>query len=132
MSKCAVVMCEMVITAAREHSSVQRAAASTAERIKDYIDSGLSYNVTLDDIAQHFYLNKSYIISIFSEKYSYTPKQYIIQRKMQAACSMLEENLYSISEIADLLDFSSSQHFSSSFKKNVGVSPDEYRKGKKK
>ena len=79
MSKCAVVMCEMVITAAAEHSRVQRAAVSTAERIKDYIDSGLSYNVTLDDIAQHFYLNKSYIISIFSEKYGYTPKQYILQ-----------------------------------------------------
>ena len=131
MSKCAVTMCEMVITAAAEHSRVQRAAISTAERIKDYIDSGLSYNVTLDDIAQHFYLNKSYIISIFSEKYGYTPKQYILQRKMQAACSMLEENMYSISEIADLLDFSSSQHFSSSFKKKLGVSPDEYRRGKK-
>lgn len=130
MTECAKVMCEMIITAATEYRKVQRATVSTAERIKDYIDSGLSYNVTLDDIAQHFYLNKSYIISIFSEKYGYTPKQYILQRKMQAACSMLEENLYSIAEIADILDFSSSQHFSSSFKKKIGISPDEYRKAK--
>lgn len=132
MTECSKVMCEMIITAANEHRRVQRAAVSTAERIKDYIDSGLSYNVTLDDIAQHFYLNKSYIISIFSDKYGYTPKQYILQRKMQAACSMLEENMYSISEIADLLDFSSSQHFSSSFKKKLGISPDEYRRSKMK
>lgn len=130
MNECAKLMCDMVITVANEHRKVQRATVSTAERIKDYIDSGLSYNVTLDDIAQHFYLNKSYIISIFSEKYGYTPKQYILQRKMQAACSMLEDNLYSISEIADLLDFSSSQHFSSSFKKKLGLSPDEYRRSK--
>ncbi len=130
MTECSKVMCELVITAATEHRRVQCSAVSTAERIKDYIDSGLSYNVTLDDIAQHFYLNKSYIISIFSEKYGYTPKQYILQRKMQAACSMLEENMYSISEIADILDFSSSQHFSSSFKKKIGVSPDEYRRNK--
>lgn len=131
MTECAKVMCEMIITAATEHRKVQRATVSTAERIKDYIDSGLSYNITLDDIAQHFYLNKSYIISIFSEKYGYTPKQYILQRKMQAACSMLEENLYSIAEIADVLNFSSSQHFSSSFKKKLGISPDEYRRQKK-
>ncbi|MBE6679761.1 MAG: AraC family transcriptional regulator [Ruminococcaceae bacterium] len=131
MTECAKVMCEMIITAATEYRKVQRATVSTAERIKDYIDSGLSYNVTLDDIAQHFYLNKSYIISIFSEKYGYTPKQYILQRKMQAACSMLEENLYSIAEIADVLNFSSSQHFSSSFKKKMGISPDEYRHSKK-
>ena len=67
-----------------------------------------------------------------SSKYGYTPKQYILQRKMQVACSLLEENLYSISEIADLLDFSSSQHFSSSFKKKLGISPDEYRRSKLK
>ena len=132
MTECAKIMCEMLITAATEHRKVQRATVSTAERIKDYIDSGLSYNVTLDDIAQHFYLNKSYIISIFSEEYGYTPKQYILQRKMQAACTMLEDNMYSIAEIADVLNFSSSQHFSSSFKKKLGVSPDEYRRRKGK
>ncbi|MBQ4151144.1 MAG: helix-turn-helix transcriptional regulator [Clostridia bacterium] len=130
MTECAKIMCELIITAATEHRKVQRATVSTAERIKDYIDSGLSYNVTLDDIAQRFYLNKSYIISIFSDKYGYTPKQYILQRKMQSACTMLEDNLYSIAEIADVLNFSSSQHFSSSFKKKIGISPDEYRKQK--
>lgn len=130
MTECEKTMCDMIITMAKEHRNVQRGTISTAERIKDFIDSGLSYNVTLDDIAQHFYLNKSYIISIFSEKYGYTPKQYILQRKMQAACSMLEENHYNIAEIADMLDFSSSQHFSSSFKKKIGISPDEYRRSK--
>lgn len=132
MTECAKVMCDLIITAATEHRMVQRATVSTAERIKDYIDSGLAYNVSLDDIAQHFYLNKSYIISIFSAKYGFTPKQYILERKMQAARTMLEENLYGISEIADMLNFSSSQHFSSFFKKKMGVSPDEYRRQKKK
>lgn len=132
MTECAKVMCDLIITAATEHHKVQRATVSTAERIKDYIDSGLAYNVSLDDIAQHFYLNKSYIISIFSAKYGYTPKQYILDRKMQAARTMLEENMYGVSEIADILNFSSSQHFSSAFKKKVGVSPDEYRHKKNK
>ena len=132
MTECAKVMCDLIITAATEHRKVQQATVSTAEKIKDYIDSGLAYNVSLDDIAQHFYLNKSYIISIFSTKYGFTPKQYILERKMQAARTMLEENLYSVSEIADILNFSSSQHFSSAFKKKVGVSPDEYRRQKNK
>ena len=132
MTDCAKPMCDLLITAATEYRRVQRATVSTAEKIKDYIDSGLSYNVTLDDISQHFYLNKSYIISIFSEKYGFTPKQYILQRKMQAACSMLEDDLYSIAEIVDVLNFSSSQHFSTSFKKKLGISPDEYRRKKTK
>ncbi len=132
MTECAKIMCNIIITAATEYHKVQQTTVSTAEKIKDYIDSGLAYNVSLDDIAQHFYLNKSYIISIFSAKYGFTPKQYILDRKMQAARTMLEKNRHSVSEIADILNFSSSQHFSSSFKKKVGVSPDEYRRKKHK
>lgn len=132
MTDCAKLVCDLVITAATEYRRVQRSTVSTVERIKDYIDSGLSYNVSLDDIAQHFFLNKSYIISIFSEKYGYTPKQYILQRKMAAARTMLEENMYSIAEISDILNFSSSQHFSSLFKKKEGISPDEYRRNNAK
>ena len=128
MTECARVMCDLLITAATEYRKVQRSGVGTAERIKDFIDSRLAHNVSLDDIVQHFYLNKSYIISIFSAKYGYTPKQYILDRKMQAACTMLAEDTYSIFEIADMLNFSSSQHFSSAFKKKIGVSPDAYRR----
>lgn len=47
---------------------------------------------------------------------------------MQAARTMLEENIYSFAEISDILRFFSSQHFSSLFKKREGVSPDAYRR----
>ena len=126
------ILCQMLLTAGDELHRHQRAEVSTAERIKDFIDSGLSYDMTLDDIVRHFYLNKSYIISIFSGKYGYTPKQYILDRKMQAARTMLEEDYDTIAEIADTLHFSSSQHFSASFKKSTGVSPDAYRKAFRK
>ena len=126
------ILCQMLLTARDELYRHPRAEVSTAERIKDFIDSGLSYDMTLDDIVRHFYLNKSYIISIFSGKYGYTPKQYILDRKMQAARTMLEEDYDTIAEIADTLHFSSSQHFSASFKKSTGVSPDAYRKAFRK
>ena len=122
------ILCQMLLTARDELYRHQRAAVSTAERIKDFIDSGLGYDMSLDDIVRHFYLNKSYIISIFGAKYGCTPKQYILDRKIQAARTLLEEDCDTIAEIADTLHFSSSQHFSASFKKNVGVSPDAYRK----
>lgn len=126
------ILCQMLLTARDELYRHQRAEVSTAERIKDFIDSGLSYDMTLDDIVRHFYLNKSYIISIFSGKYGYTPKQYILDRKMQAARTMLKEDYDTIAEIADTLHFSSSQHFSASFKKSTDVSPDAYRKAFRK
>lgn len=130
MNACAKELCGMILTASAEHKKAKKASYSIAEQIKDYIDSDLSFTISLDDIANRFFLNRSYIISIFSAKYGYTPKQYIIEKKMQSACSMLEENLYSIADIADILNFSSSQHFSAAFKKKYGMTPAEYRREK--
>ena len=128
VSACAKIMCELLLTVREEMHSRQKSKTDTAEQIKAFIDSGLCYNVSLDDIVRHFYLNKSYIISIFGKKYGTTPKRYILERKMQAARTMLEEDEDSIAEIADRLHFSSSQHFSLAFKRSVGVSPEAYRK----
>lgn len=130
MLACQKTVSELLLEVRREYRAQLGQTVGTAEKIKDYIDSGISYNISLEDIAQHFYLNKSYIISIFSAKYGYTPKQYIIDRKLRAARTMLEGDIYAISDISDVLGFSSSQHFSSAFKKKIGISPDAYRKAK--
>jgi AraC-like DNA-binding protein len=41
---------------------------------------------------------------------------------------LLKEGKYTISEIADMTGFSTLSHFSTSFKKQFGVSPSEYSK----
>lgn len=59
-----------------------------------------------------------------------TPNDYILQIKMNKAMIMLQESDYTtIAEVAYKLGFSNPAYFSKCFKKQVGVTPQQYRKG---
>ena len=99
---------------------------STADKIKDYIDSLVIPNINLDDISRIFSLDKGYIIHRFTHKYGISPYKYINQRRIEAAKIMLTENTMKISEISSALGYGGTQHFSSSFKNATGKTPKEF------
>ena len=47
--------------------------------------------------------------------------------KLNRAAELIREGKYTMSEIADLTGFSTPSHFSTSFKKQFGVAPSEYK-----
>ncbi len=55
-----------------------------------------------------------------------SPSTFFKKYKLNRAAQLLLEHKYNISEIADMTGFSTLSHFSTSFKKNFGVSPSEY------
>ena len=56
------------------------------------------------------------------------PSVFFKKYKLNRATQLLKERKYNISEIADMTGFSTLSHFSTSFKKQFGVSPSEYVK----
>ena len=56
------------------------------------------------------------------------PSVFFKRYKLNRAAQLLKERNYNISEIADMTGFSTLSHFSTSFKKQFGVSPSEYMK----
>lgn len=56
-----------------------------------------------------------------------TPAVFFRSYKLNRAAELIKEGKYNISEVADLTGFSSLSHFSTSFKKQFGVSPSEYK-----
>ncbi len=98
-------------------------------QIKSIIDNSGNFDITLDHIEKKLYLSKSYIIHLFSKEFGTTPKQYIMQKRIGAAKILLRGSRSELSEISEQLGFSSVQHFSSSFKKYTGQTPDSFRKG---
>ena len=57
-----------------------------------------------------------------------SPKSYLLNIKLQKSKELIRENQYTISEIADMLGFSSIHYFSRLFKKYFDLSPSEYAK----
>lgn len=103
---------------------------SLDERIRAYIDSNIYSDLSLDIMAEHFGITKMHIIRVFKRKFGITPMQYLIDKKISIAKSLLCGTVMPIKEIASLLRYSNTQHFSSSFKNATGVTPNKYRQAK--
>ncbi len=66
----------------------------------------------------------------FKARIGVSPWQYRIRRKLDAASAMLQDRHRTITEISEILGYSSVYEFSAHFKRHIGVSPLFYRRGR--
>ncbi|MGN1030624.1 MAG: helix-turn-helix domain-containing protein, partial [Butyricicoccaceae bacterium] len=64
---------------------------------------------------------------IFKAATGLSPMKYVAQRRIGEAQNLLMNTNISIGEIGERLGFSDSCHFSSTFKRYIGVTPTQYR-----
>ncbi len=98
-----------------------------AQKIKHYIETNIDSDISVTSIAKQFYLSETHVIRIFREKFGITPKQYILKSKINASKLLLLDTSLQIKEIAMTYHFADSYHFSHTFKRFTGVSPEKYR-----
>ena len=84
--------------------------------------------LTVDNIAKHVGLNRSYFSTLFKKQCNATPLEYLISTRIKEGCKLLKETAYPISEIATMVGFESAVNFYIRFKQKVGITPKEYRK----
>ena len=92
--------------------------------MENYAAHGLSNK----DYAKMCILSESRFSHIFKEMIGTTPKKFVEQKRISAAKEMLSSSKLTIFEIASSVGYEDPYHFSRVFKKNVGVSPQTYRK----
>lgn len=97
-------------------------------KVKRYFDSNYADNISLDNLAQITHMNKYYLIHAFTKYTGMSPINYLNNKRIEESKSLLATTDYSISDIASIIGFSSQSYFSQAFKKNLGISPNEYRK----
>ena len=95
--------------------------------ITDYINNHYKEALTLKEISDAVYMSKSYLSTLFKQESGLSPIQYMMQRRIGEAQSLLIETLIPVTEIGYSLGFSSDPYFSKMFKKYVGITPSEYR-----
>lgn len=118
------LLIELVFSASH---TIESKPEITAYKIKSYIESNIDSDISVSTIAKQFYLSETHVIRIFKEKYGVTPKQYILKCKIDASKLLLLDTSLQIKEIAMTYHFSDSYHFSHTFKRFMGVSPEKYR-----
>ena len=68
-------------------------------------------------------------IRSFKKAHGLTPHQYIVERRLQAARSLIASGQCGVTEAAFDCGFSTASHFSATFRKRWGISPSELKPG---
>ncbi|MGN1094461.1 MAG: AraC family transcriptional regulator [Candidatus Neoclostridium sp.] len=98
-------------------------AQMLSARISGYIDSHILSLRDLGELAEKLNYNYSYLSDVFKKTTSKTPGEYLREKKMEAAKTLVLENVKKIGEIAEILNYSSAFAFSKAFKNHFGISP---------
>lgn len=91
-----------------------------------YIHQHLYEPCSLRDVATAIKLNPSYLSALFKSEIGMPLTHYVRDKKIEEAKSMLQYDGYSISEVADMLGFSSVSYFSKVFRSLNSCSPQEF------
>lgn len=98
------------------------------ELIVDYIDNHYKDpDISLGKVADVFSYTEKYVSHIFKKNMNTGFSAYLNKLRIQYALELMENTRMSVSEIAGLCGFSDALYFSKVFKKNIGMSPSDYR-----
>ncbi len=98
-----------------------------------YIKEHYRQKLSLESIANHVYLSKSYLSKIFKEETGMSITNYINQVRVEKSKLFLTDRSYSLVDIANAVGFDDQSYYTKVFKSITGVSPGKYREahGKK-
>jgi AraC-like DNA-binding protein len=100
--------------------------ATVAKRIFDeqYYDVSISVSSVADAVG----VSDSYLRRTFNRVFGVSPGEYLVQTRIRNAKNLLELELFSITQIAELCGFNSVGYFIQCFRQITGYSPGRYRK----
>ena len=96
--------------------------------ILTYMNTRIAEPITIEEICHEFFISRSSLQALFKTHLNTSPKNYLLNIKLQKSKELIRENQYTISEIAYMLGFSSIHYFSRLFKKYFNTTPSSYVK----
>jgi two-component system response regulator YesN len=97
------------------------------EQAKRYIVEHITEELSLEDVAEKFYLSQYYFSRIFKAKTGENLIDFIIAQKMEKAKELLRNPHYKVYEVSDMVGYRSKRYFTKVFKNHTGCTPSEYR-----
>lgn len=92
-----------------------------------YIHENLQQPLSLDQLADRFFIQKNYMCRLFRQQTGDTIHNYIRLKRVALAKQLLEEGL-SVMEVCSLCGFGDYSHFIRAFRQITGVTPARYGK----
>lgn len=117
--------CRSVATKKKDSSS------GIVFRAKEYIRTHYRKDISLDDVGREVNISPYYLSKLFKEETGKNFIEYVTGIRMERAKELLERTEKSMKEICLEVGYTDPNYFSRTFKKNVGVTPTEYKEGRR-
>lgn len=103
----------------------EQAENAMIDRAVQYISGHIGSRLPLEEVAGELNISVSYLCRLFSRHLGIAPGKYITRIRIEESKALLREG-HSIGTIAEIMGFSSPQHFSKQFHELVGITPTQY------
>ena len=96
------------------------------EAVLDCIHTEFTHPLTVQELARRVNLDRSYLTTIFTQRFGVSPGKYLLAHRMKFAATLLTQNNKNVSVTASSVGYNDIYTFSRAFKQYYGVSPQEY------
>lgn len=96
--------------------------------VQQYLDEHYTEDISLDRLAEKFYISKYYLSREFKKEYGTTIIQYVMAKRITNAKELLRYSKDSIENIAQMCGIGDASYFNKMFRKMEGCTASEYRK----
>lgn len=93
----------------------------------EYINENLDKNLTLSEIAATLGMSPYHFARAFKQLTGLPPHQYLVERRLEQAKTLLAKTDLAIAEIAYRVGFANQSHFTTLFRKHTAITPKAYR-----
>ena len=93
----------------------------------EYINRNITSDLTLESIANHFFVSKYHVAHIFKDNLGISLHQYVIKKRLNS-CRRAIASGEPITSVAEKFGFADYTSFFRAFKKEYGISPKDYQK----
>lgn len=107
--------------------SGKTAVSPAVQKAASYILENYRNHITLEDLASHIYLNKTYISQLFKRDLNTSFGSYLEGVRITKAQELLRSSSLSVTQIAEEVGYTSQSYFTKVFKKKLGIGPLKYR-----
>ena len=95
-----------------------------------FIEENLAQPLTLAELAAQAALSEYHFARMFRQSTGLAPHQYVMQRRMEKAKTLVQHTATPLTDIALACGFNSASHFSNRFRSVMGMTPSQLRAAK--
>lgn len=102
--------------------------SSLVRKVIDYINLNIENNLSVNQIANVFYISPTYLSRLFKKETGISVIEYINKLRIKHATFLLRDTYLSIQDIGRVIGINDINYFSRLFKKYMNETPTQYRK----